>query len=891
MDIRQLTASLECVSDGIALFDAEERLVLSNAKFREIFDGTAELMVPGVRFEELLRQSIARGENLDALGKDPEEYVQSRLLRFRYPAEPFEFRLSDGRWVLVRDQKAPDGSTVCIRTDITELKRREAALRESEQRYRQLVDLSPDGIAVHDTQGRGRFLNSAGRRILGVAADADPAGLSVLAFATPESRPLAEAMMRRVAGGEPVTQVRIPLRRQDGAPWVAELSAVPFFSGGERLVLCLFRDVSEEAAASLRLRQSEARARSILESALDCIISVDGDGAIQEFNPAAERTFGWPRAEAVGRNMGELIIPAHLRAAHDRGMARLKATGEHRLVGRRLELEAMRRDGTTFPVELAITEVALGPGRRYTAYIRDITAQRQAKAEIEEKTRILEAMMDSVGVGIEVYGADGRLLLANHRLAELLDLPPDLLRPGTRDRDVLKYLAENGEYPGETVEQSLADYDRIRDRGHFFGERQRPNGQWLQVRHFPMPGGGYVALFTDVTEQKTLQAQLLQSQKMEALGQLAGGLAHDFNNILSVIGGYAGMAREEAAGLAGAGAALSGYLLKIRQGVDRAAALTRELLTFSRQRVGEARVVDLGAVVRGQGFLLEPLLGASIALSLAVPPEPVWVAVDPDLAAQALMNLAINARDAMPEGGPLTVTLDVVTAGLAGLPPGPCARLEVEDRGCGMTEAVRARIFDPFFTTKPPGQGTGLGLAMVYGLLKQAGGTAAVDSAPGRGSRFTLWFPLAPAPAEVPPGALAAGTRAPGGDRRATILVAEDEPDLLALVATTLERAGHTVRAAGDGVEALELFGDGGVDLLLTDLVMPGLGGARLAHLVTELDPRVRVLFMTGYPARGQEAPVDLPPGATILYKPLDLDGLAAAVAAALSSPLMLTRA
>ncbi|QJE74428.1 PAS domain S-box protein [Aerophototrophica crusticola] len=705
MDIRQLTASLECISDGIALFDADERLVLSNAKFREIFDGTAELMVPGVRFEELLRQSIALGENLDALGKDPEEYVQARLLRFRYPGQPFEFRLSDGRWVLVRDQKAADGSTVCIRTDITELKRREAALRESEQRYRQLVDLSPDGIAVHDTQGRGRFLNSAGRRILGLAEDTDPAGLSVLSFATPESRPLAEAMMRRVAGGESVTQVRIPLRRQDGADWVAEFSAVPFFSGTDRLVLCLFRDVSDEAAASLKLRQSEARARSILESALDCIISVDSDGLVQEFNPAAERTFGWSRAEAMGRNMGELIIPTHLRAAHDRGMARLKETGEHRLLGRRMELEAMRRDGTVFPVELAITEVALGPGRRYTAYIRDITGQRQAKAEIDEKTRILEAMMESVGVGIEVYDAHGRLLVANRRLTELLDLPEDFLCPGTWDRDVLKYLAEHGEYPGETVEQSLADYDRIRERGHFFGERQRPNGKWLQVRHFPMPGGGYVALFADVTEQKTLQAQLLQSQKMEALGQLAGGLAHDFNNILSVIGGYAGMAREEARGLGaqGSGAeSLSAYLAKIRQGVDRAAALTRELLTFSRQRVGEARTVDLGAVVRGQEFLLKPLLGASIALSVAVPREPVWVAVDPDMAAQALVNLAINARDAMPEGGPLAVALHVVPSGPAELPPGPCAMLVVEDRGCGMTEAVRARIFDPFFTTKPP---------------------------------------------------------------------------------------------------------------------------------------------------------------------------------------------
>lgn len=885
LDLESLTTAFDMLTDGVALFDAQEKLVHANPAFRALFPATAWLMVRGVTFETLLRSGISLGDNLHVRDRDVEEYVAERMALFRNPTGvPGEFLLTDGRWIRVHDRRMPNGGTLCLRTDITELKQREADLRESEQRYRQLVDLSPDGIAVHDAQGRGRFVNSAGRTILGVDRDADPAGFHIMDFVAPDAKPLAEMLFRRVTGGEPVIQMRLDLTSQDGRHLLVELSAVPFQSGRERLVLCLFRDVTHEAAASLRLRESEARARSILETALDCIISIDEDGVILEFNPAAERTFGWTRAQAVGRSMSELIVPPQHRAGHDNGLARLKSGAPGTVLGRRIEIEAMRRDGTVFPIELAITAVPLGPGKRYTAYLRDITERRLAEREIWEKTRILDSMMDNVGIGIEVYGADGRLLVANRMVAELLDIPPGVMVPGLHDRDLVRILAEQGEYPGETVEESLADYDRIRHEGVYFNERQRPNGTWLQVRHFPMSGGGFVVLFTDVTEQKKLESQLLQAQKMEALGQLAGGIAHDFNNILSVIGGYAGMARQGVP----KDSNLASYLGKIGQGVERAAALTRELLTFSRQKgATPSRVIDLGAVLRGQEFLLKPLLGATIDLSLSVPPAPVWVAIDPDMAAQALLNLAINARDAMPGGGPLSVSLTAEDGGTRppALPDGHYAVLSVTDRGTGMPPELLDRIFDPFFTTKPPGQGTGLGLAMVYGTVKQAGGTILVDSQPGRGTRFTLWLPLAASPAGADGDAGPDLLPPPRSDpsRPATILVAEDEPELLTLVTRFLEEDGYTVRGAADGVEALERFEEGGIDLLLTDLVMPALGGVRLAHLVMELDSHVTVLFMTGYPGRGHAEVEDLPPDIPVLYKPIDPDTLRRAVAEALA--------
>ncbi len=887
LHLHQLTEALEAISDGFALFDPDERLVLVNGKFRDMFGESAVRLVPGTKYEALLRAAVLAGENPDALGRDPECYIQERLATFRVPpVEPFEFQLHDGRWVLVSDHKTADGGTVCIRTDISELKRRERALRESERRYRQLVDLSPDGIAVYDFQGRGRFLNAAGRRILGVPDGADVSRFNVLEFAAEETRARAAEMLAKTAqhDGRPVMPVRYIARRTDGTTLVTEATGVPFSSGGENLILALFRDVSDEESDKRRLQESEARARSIMDTALDGIVSIDSDGLILEFNPAAERIFGWTRAEVLGRPIGEVLIPGHHRAAHEAGMDRMAKGGAPRMLGRRVEIEALRRDGAVFPVELSITEVTLEHGKRYTAYIRDITDRKRAEREIYDKTRIIDAMLETVGIGIEIFDGDGHLLAANRHLKEMFDLPDRLMRPGTHDKEILRFIAERGEYPEETVEQTMASYDSLRAEGAYFDERQRPNGDWVQVRHFPMPGGGYVGLFTDVTEQKRLEMQLLQSQKMDALGQLAGGIAHEFNNILSVIGGYASMAQ----GMVDPDGPVPGYLSKISAGVQRAAALTRELLTFSRRKPVQARTVDLAAVVRGQEFLLNPLLGETIELLFMLPEEPVWVSIDPDMAAQVLVNLAINARDAMPRGGPLAVMLQ--TSGGAGRPPpelpgGRYCVLTVADRGTGMPDEVKSRIFEPFFTTKPPGQGTGLGLAMVYGVVKQAGGTITVDSRPGSGTTMRIWLPEAEAPAEPIAAAPVQAAKAPT-DRPATILVVEDEPDLLELVRDTLLGAGYTVRTAADGVEALERFEEGGIDLLLTDLVMPELGGARLAQLVTELDPAVRVLFMTGYPSRGQYASSDLPRDAVVLAKPIDLATLRTAVAQALAGTL-----
>jgi PAS domain S-box-containing protein len=355
-------------------------------------------------------------------------------------------------------------------------------------------------------------------------------------------------------------------------------------------------------------------------------------------------------------------------------------------------------------------------------------------------------------------------------------------------------------------------------------------------------------IMQDVTEQKQLEEQLRHAQKMEAIGRLAGGIAHDFNNLLTVINGYAELAMTQV-NLDKDGTQL---LREIRQAGDRAAGLTRQLLAFSRRQLLEPRIVDVNALLEELRRLLRRLIGEHIELDL-LPAKALWpVKVDPRQFEQAVINLAVNARDAMPEGGRLTIqtsNVDLDPAALdpgAGLKHGRYVRVSVRDTGHGMDPTTRAQAFEPFFTTKPVGQGTGLGLAMVYGFVKQSGGHVHVESAPGE-TVFDLYLPRtdeAPDPQVVEQAPVTERARAP-----ATILVAEDGSAVRRLCKMTLESHGYTVLEASDGHEAAERAKtySGAIDLLLTDLVMPRMGGAALVDELRRQRPELRVLLMSGY--------------------------------------------
>jgi two-component system, cell cycle sensor histidine kinase and response regulator CckA len=427
------------------------------------------------------------------------------------------------------------------------------------------------------------------------------------------------------------------------------------------------------------------------------------------------------------------------------------------------------------------------------------------------------------------------------------------------------------------------------------GRHRTKAGELLEVSVASRPvdfagRGALLAVIEDVSERHRLEAQLRQAQKMEAVGQLAGGVAHDFNNLLTIILGYAGLvaARLEDR------PELRRQVEEVAKAGERGAALTRQLLAFSRHLPLQPRIVDINAVVAGVETMLRRLIGEHVELAMRLQAAAGRVLVDPGLIEQVIVNLAVNARDAMPGGGGLVIeTADVELgvpdasgaggAGAAGaasaageagagagstILPGPQVLLTVSDSGSGMDAATRARIFEPFFTTKELGKGTGLGLATVFGIVQQSGGRIEVASEPGQGSSFKIYLPRAAGAAKAPEPASAASEERPGGAQ--TVLVLEDEPALRQLVRTLLEGGGYTVLVAEGVATALALAErhPSPIHLLLTDVVMPGLSGPEAAVCLLAVRPEARVLYMSGYAGDPIGHRGLLPAGAPLLVKP-----------------------
>ncbi|MCW2977218.1 MAG: sensor protein [Actinomycetia bacterium] len=417
----------------------------------------------------------------------------------------------------------------------------------------------------------------------------------------------------------------------------------------------------------------------------------------------------------------------------------------------------------------------------------------------------------------------------------------------------------------------------------------RPDGSvvWLEDTSVVLPGApgepqrvqGYLL---DISDRKRLEEALLQSQKMDAVGQLAGGIAHDFNNILTAIQGYTEFALARPA----ANEELRDDLIEIRKAAARAATLTRQILAFGRRQVFHSVPVDLNDVIDDTKKLILRVIGEHIQVASHLEVPLGTVLVDPSQITQVLVNLAVNARDAMPEGGRLTietgnVDVDGLTAQSTGLEPGRYVVLRVTDTGIGMDPETARRAFEPFFTTKPVGSGTGLGLSMVYGIAQQSGGRASVYSEPGLGTVVRVYLPRIE---DQPVAPVASEPTVDASPRTGTILLVEDEDVIRALTTTMLERHGYDVLATGDPREAIELGAESGdIDLLLTDLVMPGMNGKELARRLVAERPLLRVLYTSGYPAGAVAGQALLAEAAPLLQKPFSSGALLDSVRDALA--------
>jgi two-component system, cell cycle sensor histidine kinase and response regulator CckA len=662
--------------------------------------------------------------------------------------------------------------------------------------------------------------------------------------------------------------------------WLRDLARVMCDGAGGRLLHGVTIDVTRQKMLERELRASEERFQRLSNASVDGVI-VHERGRIVDANATAESMLGYGPGELIGLSPIDLTIPeerpillAHMRSGSE---ATLEGTG-------------LAKDGRTLPVEMRARTVYTADGHARVAIVRDISDRRRAEEEIragETRLRMLMQQMPALlwttdrelratsvlGRGLEAYGiAHPGQVVGNHF--------PTLFS-GHPDQEALVKAHESA-LAGRAATYTV-NWRDVRWEAHV--EPLRDAAGEIQ---------GIIGLGIDVSERERAEAtlreterQLQQSQRLEAVGRLAGGIAHDFNNLLTVITGFTQMVLEE---LAPAHPHASD-LREVQRAAMRAAELTRQLLAFSRRQVLRPVVLDVDHVVGELERMLRRVIGEQVELcteraSDTAPDVAPRIRADRSQIEQVVMNLVVNARDAMPDGGTITIRTALVDVDASFGPrevgtevaPGRYVRLDVADTGIGMPASVRAHIFEPFFTTKPIGTGTGLGLPMAYGVVQQSGGHITVDTAPGRGSTFSLFFPYAEDVTERAPEP--AASRPHRGAE--TVLLVEDEDAVRDVARRILASHGYVVIAARHATEALALAAanPGRIDLLLTDLVMPGLGGRALAERLRAEQPSLRVLFMTGY--TDEPAHRTAGAGATLVLKPFTIESLTDAVRASL---------
>lgn len=667
-----------------------------------------------------------------------------------------------------------------ITTDITERKQTEQALQESEDRYHRLVQLSPDGIIVHQ-QGQISFVNPAGLKLIGCDNESQVIGKSVFDLVLPEYCGLLRQRLEQMRDNEELPLAEVRGRRFDGLEIDCEVSSVLFRQQDHSSTLAVVRDITERKRAELALQEANQRAL----------------------------------------------------ADYERLLERIAALGQHLANARDLNLifRALR--------EFSVASVPCD-GMVISLY------------EKEKKTRrVTYAWVD--GCEIDPTGVPD-VPVANGLTGRAITTGSVVM-----DNDFLKHMGQKspvvlGDCGGDHLPQSALTAP-MTIMGRVIGGVEVQSyqlGAYRQEHATAMRMAASLAAsaienVTLIEREQAKEEQLRQALKMEAVGRLAGGVAHDFNNMLTAINGYSDLTLMSLE----AGSPLAPKIQEIRKAGERAATLTRQLLAFSRKQMMQPRVIDLNTVISEMGTLLLRMIGEDIAVKIVLQPEIGQVKADPGQIEQVLMNLAVNSRDAMPTGGNVTIETrnayveHTLIKGQEVVRPGHYVVLSVTDDGCGMDAETQEKIFEPFFTTKGFGKGTGLGLSMVYGIIKQSEGNIWVYSEPGKGSTFKIYLPRVDqasredAPEEIK--AVMAGSE--------TVLLVEDEQIVRDLSREVLERYGYQVICATDGEDGLRVCKefDGRIDLMITDVVMPRMGGRELAEQLATVRPDTKVLYMSGF--------------------------------------------
>jgi two-component system, cell cycle sensor histidine kinase and response regulator CckA len=719
----------------------------------------------------------------------------------------------------------------------------EDALKKAQRQLGEAVRLAHLAYWEDDfVANRVRWSNE-GCRMLGLPADERSRTWDgVLALVHPEDRALVDESRARAKGGESDYQLAFRVVRPNGdlRYLIVIIDVVRDRLGRPTRAIGAAQDVTELR----RAERAQGLYRALIDRTTDMAEVVDPDtGQFLDVNEEACRVHGFSREEYLSLRVSEVDPTLGDPGTFARNVAHLSQVGSLSLEGQR-----RRKDGSLFPVEVRLSYARLD--RDYLlAVVRDLTNRKRSEAALRGSEERLQLALLATGLGPWDWDLRTGAVEFSPEWKRQLGYEPDeiesryeewenRLHPDDRERVLAALRAYlDGQRP------EYAEEFRLRHKDGSY--------RWIYTRGVALrdAAGNMTNMLgcnLDVSERKRREEQYRRGQKMEVIGQLAAGVAHDFNNLLTIISGYS----EILLPLLPATDPKREMVAAIREAGGQAGGLTRQLLAFSRQTVQEPKILDLNELVRENEKMLRRLIGEDILLTTVLEPALEPVEVDPGQISQVVMNLAVNARDIMPTGGKLTiqtspVTLDETAAAFgAGAKPGRYVLLAVTDAGAGMTPEVQAQIFEPFFTTKGAGKGTGLGLATVYKIVEQSGGFIFVDSDPGRGTTFKLYFPVAEGPAStshIDTKPLTRGTE--------TILLVEDEDAVRTIVRTVLQQAGYTVLDAGRGSVALRLAGEhaGPIHLLITDVVMPEMGGRELVEKLGRLRPDIRVLYLSGF--------------------------------------------
>jgi len=766
-------------------------------------------------------------------------------------------RLKGGRVISVRIVSHTltfDGreAEVVLAQDVTDQLRAEAALRHSEERFRAFMDHSPAAAWITDPDGRVVYHSASYRRTFRLPAG-DIVGRAVEDLYPPDLAAAYLRTTRAVAAGRTALTAAVSGVRADGSPGEFLVYKFPLPGpDGRAQVGGVAVDVTEARAAEAALRASEERLLLALSAGNMGTFDWDIPSGRIVWSRTHYELFGYDGATPFPVEYHHFIDRVHPadRPAVEAAMGAARRTRSLYTY----EYRVRSFEGT----ELWVADTGRfsygpdGAAVRMLGVVQDVTARKAAELALRENEQLLRQVIDTDPNYIVLKDREGRFTLANRAMADAYGTTPEEM-VGRTDADFHPV-------PSEVAAYRAADR-AVLDTGTEYHNPEEPfttaagRRRWLRTTKRPLIGAdgrpdAVLLVSVDVTAQKRLEDQVRQAQKLEAVGQLAGGVAHDFNNLLTVVNGCGELLLTDMA----ADAAPRPLVEDIVRAGQRGAALTRQLLAFSRQQMLRVEVFDPNRVLEETARLLTRLLGEDVTVRTVLDPAAGFVKADIGQVEQVVINLAVNARDAMPRGGTLVIETAPVDVTAADLPASPDARagryvrLTVTDTGTGMTPEVQAHLFEPFFTTKPAGKGTGLGLATVYGIVRQSGGFLAVRTEVGKGTAIAVHLPHHEPELVGPKSTLRPKPRAIGHE---TILVVEDEETVRALTTAVLLRQGYRVEAAESGAEALALCArlQTPPDLVLTDVVMPGMSGRELAEALTAKFPQLKVVFLSGYTA------------------------------------------